>query len=118
MSYTVQTPCWSCDKNSQKGGSCKDGIKLQDGVNAMYQTPGEHLGSGSILMSCSKVEQTKSRDEQINAIFAEEMKESAEDLTKVCDGTAEVTTAEASEAGEMAGLMKVYKRINTEVFKK
>lgn len=56
------------------------------------------------------------KKQRILNIFAEELKLSAEELIAACDGTGEITPAEAKEAGEMDALMKVYKRIITEVF--
>lgn len=76
--------------------------------------PSDGFGIGT-YQPANQTTCTKTRDDKIRAIFAEELKTSAEDLIKACDGTAEITTAEATNAGGMDVLMKVYKRINDEV---
>lgn len=57
MSYSVMTPCWACGQVAGNGGQCTDGQKLQEGVNAMYQNCESHKGSGTIVLSCTKMEQ-------------------------------------------------------------
>jgi hypothetical protein len=59
MSYSVFTPCYNCKENVVNGGECKDAIHLQEGVNAMYQDTGHHKGSGTILLSCTKLVQNQ-----------------------------------------------------------
>lgn len=130
MSYSTITPCFACSEYSYNGGSCTDQVKLQEGINAMYGNA-EHKGSGSIVLMCTKLIQRYQHCEadkvetaedgvaqKIRNIFGEEMKLSAEEMIKVCDGTAELTVGEAKEVGELDAMMKVYKRINDEVLNK
>jgi hypothetical protein len=86
------------------------------GRDAFAPTPG--YGMGTYYQPLKEEPCTKDIDAKIRDIFAEEMKTSANDLVNACDGTAEFTVQEATEAGEMAALMKVYKRINDEVLSK
>lgn len=67
---------------------------------------------------CISFKLEKSVNEKIRAIFAEEIKTSTENLVNACDGTADVTTEEAENSGEVAALYKIYKRINDEVLSK
>jgi hypothetical protein len=54
--------------------------------------------------------------EMIRNIFADALKTTGEEMVKVCDGTAELTTAEAINSGELKALMEIYIRISKEVF--
>ena len=59
MSYSVQTQCWACAFGGRGDKTCKDEIKIQAGVNTLYEKPEEHKGAGMIMVQCCRMEQIK-----------------------------------------------------------
>ncbi len=51
MSYSFINPCYYCEKKD----SCKDREKIQEAIYDIHQSnDGSHMGSGQIILSCSK----------------------------------------------------------------
>jgi len=54
MSYSLQNMCWTCKKRPD----CTDHVKIQDAINSIHENccdEGGHLGSGSIILFCSRM---------------------------------------------------------------
>jgi hypothetical protein len=56
MSYSVQTPCYSCTKKE----TCKDGKAVESTVQIIHSKTYEegHQGSGSIILTCVRMDST------------------------------------------------------------
>lgn len=52
MSYVFIQPCYYCEKKE----NCKDTEKIQKAINEIHTTTdGSHLGSGSVILLCTKM---------------------------------------------------------------
>lgn len=57
MSYSFNNPCFNCEKKEQ----CTDREKVQEAVNKIHENccdQGGHLGSGEILLMCTRCRAT------------------------------------------------------------
>lgn len=55
MSYSFINSCYCCEKKQ----NCKDAEKIQKAIAEIHTSAdGTHLGSGSIILSCSKMVST------------------------------------------------------------
>lgn len=52
MSYSVNSPCWNCEKKD----ACTDLKHIQEAVQTIHNTgrEGGHQGSGSVTLMCTR----------------------------------------------------------------
>ena len=53
MSYSFNYPCWTCENQFQ----CMDKENILNGINKIYEDLTTHMGSGEILLMCTKLVQ-------------------------------------------------------------
>jgi len=53
MSYSLNTPCYSCKKNARNGGECIDQDILTGAVGTIHCLPKGHEGAGSVDLKCA-----------------------------------------------------------------